>query len=612
MLSFTPVGSYPAGANLNAIVAADFNNDGNLDLASAGGFSATRVRIRLGDGLGGFGEEQQYDYGYWGYPSSMAAADFNNDDRLDIVVTDSAGFAILMNNGDGTFQSAVVTFADFAQVAVGHFNSDSNIDLLVGWYHWDFGLHYQPYLGDGEGGFAAGLAYQIGGDPYKWGNDRLAAVELNHDGKLDVVIGDGRVLLGNGNGTFQYEYGQPVPVGSGAIATGDFTGDGNSDVIVSGNSLAVLPSRGDGGFDAPIHHLINGGAVATADFNADGRLDAIMIDPDVGGVSLMLGNGDGTLQYADSFPTGSLPSGVAVGDFNGDGRPDVAVSNAGANYVSVLLNDGNWINVPPAPSTLSISDATVTEGDYGTTNATFEVTLAQPSAVDVTVRYDTANITATAATDYAATSGTLTIPAGQTSRTFTVPIKGDLVAELTETFAVNLSNSTNAVIADGQAIGTILDNEPRPRISINDVRTTEGNSKTPKYFTFTVSLSAAFDQAITVNYATASGTATAGSDYQSKTGSITFAPGETTKTITVAVIGDKQKESDETFFVNLSGAVGAEITDGQGLGTILNDDSGSKGRPSATASALDAAIEDWMFSVRKSALGKPSALIRNR
>jgi hypothetical protein len=142
-----------------------------------------------------------------------------------------------------------------------------------------------------------------------------------------------------------------------------------------------------------------------------------------------------------------------------------------------------------------------------------------------------------------------------------------------------------------------------PRVSINDVSATEGNNRTPIIFTFTISLSAAYNQDVTVNFAAANGTAKAGSDYQSTTGSITFAPGETSKTITVAVIGDKQKEANETFFVNLSGAPNAEIADNQGLGTILNDDGptavNGKWIQAVNALAVDAAIEDWMLAGRK-------------
>jgi hypothetical protein len=92
-------------------------------------------------------------------------------------------------------------------------------------------------------------------------------LELNNDGKLDVVIGDGRVLLGNGNGTFQYDYSQPAPLSGGAIATGDFTRDGKRGRNHLRQQLAVLRSRGDGDLDAPVHNLTNGayGALATAD-----------------------------------------------------------------------------------------------------------------------------------------------------------------------------------------------------------------------------------------------------------------------------------------------------------------------------------------------------------
>jgi hypothetical protein len=100
----------------------------------------------------------------------------------------------------------------------------------------------------------------------------------------------------------------------------------------------------------------------------------------------------------------------------------------------------------------------------------------------------------------------------------------------------------------------------------------EGNGNTTQ-FVFTVSLSAAYDQAVTVHYATANGTATAGSDYQAKSGTLTFAPGQTTQTITVVVYGDKAVEADETFFVNLSSpSNNAFLFAPQGIGTILDDD----------------------------------------
>ena len=128
-----------------------------------------------------------------------------------------------------------------------------------------------------------------------------------------------------------------------------------------------------------------------------------------------------------------------------------------------------------------------------------------------------------------------------------------------------------ATIGNGQGTGTIKDDDAAPVLSINDVTVNEGNSGTTPAV-FTVTLSGSTSLPVTVNYATADGTGKAGVDYQSATGTLTFAPGETTKSVTVQVIGNTVKQSDRTFLVNLSGAVQATIGDGQGLGTIKDDD----------------------------------------
>src|SRR5207237_3229251 len=125
-----------------------------------------------------------------------------------------------------------------------------------------------------------------------------------------------------------------------------------------------------------------------------------------------------------------------------------------------------------------------------------------------------------------------------------VPVPGNGVAEPTENVFVNLSGaSSNALVTDAQGVGTILDNEPR--ITVNDVARLEGDHGST-LFVFTVSLSAAYDQAVTVHFATANGTATtADHDYQAQSGTLTFAPGQTTLTISVVVNGDNKKEANE-------------------------------------------------------------------
>jgi len=277
---------------------------------------------------------------------------------------------------------------------------------------------------------------------------------------------------------------------------------------------------------------------------------------------------------------------VAVGDFNGDGKSDLATANYNGGNVSVFLNADptatvTITDVSQPPISLTINDVTVTEGNSGTTNAVFTVSLSSAASTVVSVNYATANGTATAGTDYTALPPTtLTFNPGETSKTITVPVNGDNQVELNETFFLNLSNlqanGSNVILADNQGQGTIT-NDDSASIAISDVTITEGNSGTTNAV-FTVTLSNAVDTAVTVNYATANGTATTtDNDYTAIAATpLIFNAGETSKTITVAVNGDNQVESNETFFVNLSNLQtnGRNVTlaDNQGQGTILNDD----------------------------------------
>ncbi|MEM6715914.1 MAG: Calx-beta domain-containing protein, partial [Cyanobacteria bacterium P01_C01_bin.147] len=218
-------------------------------------------------------------------------------------------------------------------------------------------------------------------------------------------------------------------------------------------------------------------------------------------------------------------------------------------------------------SEISIADVTVNEV-AGT--AEFTVSRSGPSDTEVTVDFATVDGTAAAGSDYTAASGTVTFAAGITEQTISVNITDDTVVEADETFSVNLSNAAGATIADAQGIGTIVDDDVAllPELSITDVTVNEADGTA----TFTVSLSEASDSAITVDFATADGTAVAGSDYTGGTGTLTFAAGVTEQTISVAITDNAVVEADETFSVNLSNASGATIVDAQGIGTILNDD----------------------------------------
>jgi hypothetical protein len=158
---------------------------------------------------------------------------------------------------------------------------------------------------------------------------------------------------------------------------------------------------------------------------------------------------------------------------------------------------------------------------------------------------------------------------GETSKPITVEVTGDRLAELAEDFFVNLSAPTNAALSDSQGVGTILDDEPL--ISIDSMTVTEGNAGTVNA-TFTVTLSAAYDEVVTVPFATRNGDAKAGTDYTGATGNVTFGIGETSKPITISVIGDRRGEQTEDFWVDLTAPANAALGTGSGYAAILDDE----------------------------------------
>ena len=220
---------------------------------------------------------------------------------------------------------------------------------------------------------------------------------------------------------------------------------------------------------------------------------------------------------------------------------------------------------------VSISDASVVEGNLGTSPAAFVATLSAASPAVVTVSYATADGSATAPADYLAAAGSLSFAPGTTSTGLDVQVVGDTLDEADETFQVVLSAPSGAALGDALGVGAILDDDAPPTLSIGDVSVGEGACGS-SVAQFPVTLSAASGQAVSVSYATSDGTATAGADYQESHGSLSLAPGATSGGLSVPVTDDLVDEPDETFFVGLSGAQGATILDGQGTATILDDD----------------------------------------
>jgi hypothetical protein len=250
-------------------------------------------------------------------------------------------------------------------------------------------------------------------------------------------------------------------------------------------------------------------------------------------------------------------------------NPTNATVSGSGFATGTITND----DTSPALPSISIAAATVTEGNSGNTSAAFNLTLSAPSGSTVTVDYATADGSAVAPGDYASTGGTVTFNPGQTSKQVVVQVKGETLNETTEIFSVVLSNPTNATVSgSGFAAGTITNDDAIPTLSINNVTALEGLAGTTD-FVFTVTLSAASGQTVTVDFATANGSAIAPGDYASNGGTLTFNPGTTTQTITIQVVGDPTLEANETFTANLSNAMNATVSGaGVGTGTITNDD----------------------------------------
>ena len=300
-------------------------------------------------------------------------------------------------------------------------------------------------------------------------------------------------------------------------------------------------------------------------------------------------------------------------------NPTDATIGSGAG-LGVITNDD-------AAPTVSITDVTLAEGNSGTTDFTFAVTKTGDTEVNATVDFATATgttnpatagVTCGAGVDYETQSGSLTFLPLDTTESITVKVCGDTVFELDQTFVVNLSNPSAATIGDGQGLGTITNDDAAPTLNINDVSLAEGNSGTTN-FIFTVTKTGATEVDATADFATADGTtnpATGGAacgvgvDYETQTGSLSFAPADGSKTVTVKVCGEAVFELNQTFFVNLSNPASASIIDGQGLGTITNDDAApTLSIANVTQAEGNAGTTDFAFTVTKSGATEVNATV---
>ena len=261
------------------------------------------------------------------------------------------------------------------------------------------------------------------------------------------------------------------------------------------------------------------------------------------------------LTFAWSVTTRPAGSGAALSDAAAR-SPTFVADVVGSYVVQLVVNDGKVSSAPdtvrimaePLPA-LSIDDAQVAEGDAGTGSLAFQVHLSRASAVAVTVGYVAADGTATSPGDYAAVTGTLTIPAGATVGAVTVAVVGDTAVEADETMTVTLTSPAGALISDGQATGTIVNDDQLPVVTIaaTDAAASEVG---PDAGTFTIARSGSTAAALTVRYAVG-GTATNGADYQAIPATVTIPAGQSSAAMLVTPIADAASEGPETVVLTL-------------------------------------------------------------
>lgn len=416
------------------------------------------------------------------------------------------------------------------------------------WFSGDAtGLDYTPTAGDLT--FAPGETTRTVAVPIL--DDRLG--EGSEAFSLNLSGGDGYLFEPNADGTILDD--EPV------VSAGDVTqAEGNT-----GSTTFNFPVHLSRAYDQPVtvHY-------ATADGSATAGSDYVATA------------GDLTFAPGETekiVPVTVLGDRVPEGGYYSDPGEAFSLRLSGASS-NASINDSDPFGVgvinDDEPRVWIGDPADVTEGDSGTTPMLFPVRLTVTYDVPVTVTY--APYTNTAAwdtaqpgTDYMGGTRTFTFAPGQTTGFLAVPVIGDRVHESTESFSVQLTGATYAGFGAYNSQGFVRDNDPLPSVSISDASVREGNAGSV-YLVFTVTLTGLSDSAVFVSYGTTDGTATtADHDYRAASGTLTFAPGETSKTISIMVYGDRKKEANETFFLNLS-AYGATIADGQGVGTILNDD----------------------------------------
>ncbi len=574
---------YFSGVFTHGAAYADFNKDGLIDVVVASGTGAnvrTPVKVMINTGSG-FADQTatRLSNAQPGliHARKALAGDYNHDGWPDVFIVghgyDQPPFPgeypqLFLSNGDGTlrYDASLETHVGFHHAAAsGDIDGNGSIDIMVVQQGAAFFL-----VNDGAGNFSKNAARMPSEVLYKnFYTGEL--MDIDRDGHLDVLLGGhefeaafNTIYWGDGSGVFSAlrKTVLPVMAGKGIVmdfASEDVDGDGLRDVVVlrtgespfyTGRALQVLRQATPRAF------------------------------VDETGSRMSMDTTQGWIDF------------IRVQDINGDQRPDIFLDNANdqynGQYAWTNIGQGVFTNytgaVNPAP-VLSIADASATEGQAGSKTLSFTVQSSQPLIQPITFDIFTDNGTAAGGGDYVAQAlAGQVIAAGQSSKAFDVTILGDGSVEGRETFTVNLANVSGAMVSDGQALGSIV-NDDLSGLSISDASITEGANGFVTA-SFVVSLSSPMSTGVSFDIATSNGSATSGSDYvaRAQSGRVLDA-GRSRQVFEVQVNGDALAEPNESFTVTVTNVSGATMADGVATGTIVTDDQATVANPVSTAAS---------------------------
>lgn len=575
-----------------------------------------------------------------GYPYSHGGyADFDRDGDTDFVRASSDNnqlfpLQFMVNDGNGGFSDQTATRIVGAQpglttprkVLTGDYNGDGWPDALVLGHGIDAppfpGEYPQLFLSNGNGtlSYAPGLETFVG---YHHGG---ASADVDGNGTIDFFTNDDRpyFMLNDGAGHFTANVAR-VPKAPGnqpfrpiASELVDVDGDGFIDLVADGYEPYGLSNAVYWGSSTGVYLYSNRSVMssvadmgvtldfAVEDIDHDGRRDLIVVR--TGSTNVYQGRYIQILRqvsprvFVDQTPAriafnAALPTFdyIRAQDFSGDGFIDLFIDdkNDVASGQYAWINNGQGVFAPyDGPinlfdgTQLSVADASTSEGNSGSKQLDFTISLSHPAIRAVSFDIYTDPGTASPGVDYASNAILgASVAAGQTSASFAVSVNGDSEVEAHETFTVNLVNVLDARVGDAQAQGRI-NNDDLAQLSVLDASVAEGNGGTSTA-TFVLQLSHPMPNPVSFDIATGNGSATAGADYLARSLQGRYLDaGRTRQVFEVAIVGDGLSEANETFTVTIGNVNGATLGDGVAVGTIVNDDSGARKGPGARVQRL--------------------------